>query len=179
MKLSDYLIQHKSELLGQWFDLLIASYPSDATKFFAEKNRQFANPVGYNLNKGLTIIFDCIANGRAVSDELEKEIKEIIKIRAVQDFSPFEAISFIPELKRIILKSLGSSIREPEYLDAYIEFEMILDAITGKAFNIYMDTREMIYEIKANEVKNRTFRMIDRLHKKYDFLDDRIESDEQ
>ncbi|NTW35488.1 MAG: multidrug effflux MFS transporter [Syntrophobacteraceae bacterium] len=43
-----------------------------------------------------------------------------------------------------------------------VEFEQKVDEMALLAFNVYSDCRERLYELRVNEVKNRSFRLLQR-----------------
>jgi len=81
----------------------------------------------------------------------------LIRIRAVQGFSPSQAVYFIFALKPVIRETLQKVIREDPFLKEQFQFESKIDELGLLAFNIYMECREKIYQLKANELRNRTF----------------------
>lgn len=170
-------IEKRNKIFEQWYEDIVRTYPRDSNILLNDTTKQFTNPLAYNLHLESKAIFDAIFEDKYL-ELIDKPLINILKIRAVQDFSSAEAVGFIIDLKkafRNVLNSSGTS---------YINFLQIIDdrvdKIMLKAFDIFMQVRERIYEIKANEVKNRTFRMIERLNEKYKFLEnDTLESNEK
>lgn len=161
MRLENLLEQKKAAILKKWFDLIAQTYPADTSKFLKNKKDPFSNPVGGTFSRGL----------EALLDELLKEMDEetvisfldpMIRIRAVQDFSPSQAVAFVFSLKTIVRKALRKEIKEGLYLDELLQFESKIDTLGMIAFNIYMACREKLYTLQANEVRNRTFAAFER-----------------
>jgi hypothetical protein len=169
MDILESIRDKKANILDAWFRAVIESYPQEAGKYFLEHSRQFTNPVGFTIHDALDKIF------KGMFEEAETELKvgieEIIRLRAVQDFCPSEAVAFMQQLKPIVLQNVPG-LRSAD--DQYLFIENIIDKALLMAFDIYMNSRERIFEIKATEVRNRTSRMIERLSRKYDLLDDNI-----
>ena len=46
--------------------------------------------------------------------------------------------------------------------DELLRFEAGIDKLVQSSFDVYMKCREQVYELKANEVKNMTFRLLQR-----------------
>jgi hypothetical protein len=57
---------------------------------------------------------------------------------------------------------LHKEITEEQIADEFLLFESRIDELVLIAFNLYTQCREKIYELKANEMKNRTFRAFER-----------------
>ena len=93
---------------------------------------------------------------------LKSFIDPIIRMRAVQGFSPSEAVSFIFSLKAVIRKMYAKKIQEDEFARALLAFESKIDTLSLISFDIYNACREKIYDIKANEVRNRAYRAFKR-----------------
>jgi len=84
----------------------------------------------------------------------------------VQDFSPSQAIGFIFLLKKAIREVLESGIRGKPVLEEWMEFQSRIDQLALLAFDVYMECREKICEIRVNEAKaerEMAFRLLERM----------------
>jgi hypothetical protein len=86
----------------------------------------------------------------------------IIRIRAVQNFSPSQATAFILSLKKALRTNLTKELRDIRNLKGLFELESKIDQLSLMAFDIYMQCREKIYQLSANEMKNRTLRAFEK-----------------
>jgi hypothetical protein len=93
-------------------------------------------------------------------------LEDIIKIRAVQEFSPSEALSFLFGLKKIIRKGLLEIYQNNQIISEACIMDEKFDTLYALAFDIYNDCRVKIQEIKMAEIKCRSERAIDILNKK-------------
>lgn len=159
MRLNSLLADKKAAILEKWFDVIIETYPPDTASFLKNQNNRFTNPIGATVSKGIEDIFDelLVGNNREKTPEF---LDSMIRVRAVQDFTASQAISFIFPLKRIIREELSAEIAGNQLSDEILSLESSIDNLALSAFDIYMKCREKIYEIKANEVKSRTFRLL-------------------
>jgi len=161
MRLKNLLAQKQTVIVKQWFGRVVETYPSGSTKFLKGQQDRFANPVGRTIYLGLESLFDQLVKGidhKALTSCLDP----IIRIRAIQNFSPSQAVGFIFFLKEVIRTSLAQEISEEQIDDELLSFESQIDELSLIAFNIYMKCREKIYELKANEIRNRTFKAFER-----------------
>jgi hypothetical protein len=157
LALKDFLSRNKSAILEKWFNKILESYPADTTNFLKRQKRQFANPVGYTTEKGLEGIYDWLLQDKEF-DAVAPFIDNIVRIRAIQDLSPSQALVFLFHLKSLVREQIVSQGQvSPEELR---ELDNRIDALSLKSFDIYMKHRERVYELKANEVKNRTYRLL-------------------
>ena len=161
MRLNNLLSQNKAAITKKWFALAIETYPSDTAKFLKSQKNPFANPVGRTIYQGLETLFAELLKGIDY-ETITSSLDPIIRIRAVQNFTPSQATGFIFFLKNVIRESLRKEILEEQIINELLLFESKIDELSLIAFNLYMQCREKIYELKANEMKNRTFRAFER-----------------
>ncbi len=161
MVLQDLLEQHMPVILERWIDVLVNSYPADTSQFIKTSKNPFANPVGDTISNVLDSVLDAFVHCRE-TDTIESSLDLLLRIRAVQDFSPSQAVSFIFSLKDIVRDILKKQMNAVKMgMDLY-DFDSRVDQLGLVAFDIYMKCREKIYDVKANEERNRTFRAFDR-----------------
>ena len=161
MELSDFLKNNKDKVLKKWFKHAADTYHADTSAFLMNKKDPFANPVGGAVMKGLNGILDVIF-GSIEKKDLPPFIEQMIKIRAVQHFSPSESLSFILFLKNIVREQFYKEHNKEKLISELISIETEIDEIVLIAFGIYADCREKINDIKANELKDRTYKAFER-----------------
>ena len=159
MRLKGLLSDKKSAILGRWFDAIVDTYPADTSKFLKKQKNQFANPVGSTILQGTENIFDGLIKG-IDKDAISPFLDNIIRIRAVQDFTPPQALSFIFLLKKIVRDEISKEVFDNELSKELLELDSEIDNLALISFEIFMQCREKLYEIKANEVKRLTFRLL-------------------
>ncbi len=160
MDLKQHLMKKKPAILKKWFDAVADTYPENTSGFLKKKKAQFANPVGYTLAEGLDGLFDALLQGM-IPDTVKTHLDGIVRIRAIQEFSPSEAVTFIFQLKRIVRQELGSEVlQQQRMIEELASFDSAIDDLALFSFDIYMTCREKIYELKAKEATNMTFRLL-------------------
>ncbi len=144
----------KAEIVQKCFNLTLETYPPETARLLKREKDRFLNPVGFAIRNGIEGIFDEVA-GEMDPGRLLVSLENVIKVRAVQDFAPSEAISFVYLLKRSIREEIASNadcgmgIAE----GSMAELEERIDRIALLAFDVYMQCREKIYEIRLKEAK--------------------------
>ncbi len=161
MRLKSLLTQKKAMVIKKWFGRVIETYPSDTAKFLKGQKDPIANPVGRTIQQSLESLFDQLLEGMD-HEALTARLDPIIRIRAIQNFSPSQAVGFIFFLKDVIRSQLHQNIAQEQIDDELLSFESQIDELSLLAFNRYMQCKEKIYELKANEIKDRTFRAFER-----------------
>lgn len=159
--LEEFLSQKRATIVKEWLEAVLETYPPDASKFLKHEKDRFSNPVGFTISSELENIFEEILKG-VDSEGISPFLDRIIRVRAVQDFSPSQAVSFIFDLKKVVREEFGSAISRNGGYDELLTFESKIDRLAMLAFDIYMKCREEICEIRVNEVKNRTFGLLKR-----------------
>lgn len=154
------LAASRSAVLQRWFQLIVDSYPAGVARFLATEPDRFANPVGQTIRGRCADLLDGLLAGKA-DQELVPALDDIVRIRAVQDFSPSQAVGFVFLLKRALREEAGQG--SPELGGEMAALESRIDMLACLAFDIYMSCREKAYEIQAKELRRRTFKLLERL----------------
>ncbi|MDP7354058.1 MAG: RsbRD N-terminal domain-containing protein [Desulfobacterales bacterium] len=161
MRLEDLLAQRKNEIIKDWFDRVVETYPADTAAFLKGREDPFANPVGGTIYKSFKLLYTELLKG-IDHNVIPPLLDPIVRIRAVQNFTPSKAIGFIFCLKKVVRNHLNEKIKHSTIENELRLFEEKIDELSLIAFDLYMVCREKIYQLKANEVKNRTFKAFER-----------------
>jgi len=162
MSLYSLLSQHRNTIIKQWVNSVVETYAPETARLLKKESNQFANPVGHTILHGLQAVYDEFLHG-IDCEKLAPHLDRIIRIRAVQDFSPAQAISFVFFLKQIVRDELQQDIRENRISSSELTaFDARVDELALLAFNIYARCRETLFEVRLNEFKNRTNRLLQR-----------------
>ncbi len=166
MELYNLLSENKSAIVSQWFDAIVETYPPDTTHFLKGQQNPFHNPVGAVIYQGMESLFEELLRG-AWSENISLHLDDIVRIRAIQDFTPSQAVGFIFHLKKIIRETFKNEISEHRLSDELQAFECKIDKISLLAFDNYMKCREKIYQLKVNELQSWTFRRLQKADEVY------------
>ena len=151
----------KSAILKSWMDAAINSYAPDTAAFLKGQKDPFSNPVGGTTLKGLQVLLDQLLSGMD-PEIINSHLDPIIRIRAVQNFTPSQATAFILTLKTVLKNTFKKELQDSQVCLDFLEFESKIDQLSLLAFDIFMQCKEKIYHIKANENRSRTFRAFER-----------------
>ncbi len=156
MGLEGLLEKHHRTIVNKWFDSVVRTYPADTARFLKKQKDPFANPVGRTTFNGVEGMYDQL-RGEMDDEAIVSFLDPIIRIRAVQGFTPSKAAGFVFSLKSIIRETIGGQLREKEDLEGLMALEARIDRLGLLAVDIFMGCREKIYQLKANEIRNRVF----------------------
>ncbi|MDI1471832.1 MAG: RsbRD N-terminal domain-containing protein [Thermodesulfovibrio sp.] len=161
MPINDLLSKKRQSIINKSFELTIATYPEESQTFLREKSTQFTNPVGYTIYHAIEQIIDKIISNEPIENFI-LPLEEIIRIRAVQDFTPSQAVGFIFLIKKALQDELEKDFESSQILD----FLSRVDSLALVAFDIFMKYREKIYDLKSKELIDRTWWIL----KKYNIV---------
>ena len=154
MQLAAHLTQKKAAILGRWLDMIFESYPPETAIFLRKEKNRFDNPAGSRISEGLEGLYGVLLQ-EMERDQVLACLDEIIRIRALQNFAPSQALAFIFLLKDIIRTELAAEILKENLAAELQDLESRIDGLALLGFDVYTKRREKIYEIKADEAKRR------------------------
>jgi hypothetical protein len=162
MSLIDLLVDKKSEILERWRELMFDSYVPETARFLKSQKDRFANPIAYQLNRGLTGILEVFLLNKE-TDQALAQFDEVLRLKALQDASPSRAMAFIFVLKAVIREVLAQELQDPAAAAEMIELEARLDGLALLGFDAYMERREKLCAVKVSEVKRKVSTLLRRL----------------
>ncbi len=140
------LSEKKRLIAQQWLERVLQTYPGNSSRSWQFDKDPFRNPVGNALREGLCILAEEILGGMDLA-RITPALDGIVRIRAVQDFTAGQAVSFVFLLREVAQEQLRD---EKEILG---NVERRIDELAILAFDLFMRCREKMYEIKAGELK--------------------------
>jgi hypothetical protein len=154
----DLLVQQRKQILARWKEFALDAYPAESASFLKGESDRFRNPVGYTMVDGLEKIYDGLI-GTGMDASAKQAIEEIIRMRAVQQFSPSEAVGFIIPLKAIVRKAVeagGTTLplgAGTDLFAAFVRFEETIDQMTLFAVDCYSRCREAVFQTSVKEAR--------------------------
>jgi hypothetical protein len=159
--LHDVLQAHRSEALDRWRGFLFNSYPEEAARFFRKEKDRFKNPVGQSIHRATETIFDGVLLERN-TEGVPEALESLVRIRAVQDFSPAEAVAFVFLLKRAAREVIEGASPGGSVAAVLLDLESRVDALALSAFDTYTRCREELFEIRLRASQRRVAVMLER-----------------
>lgn len=153
--------QTRTSILNSWIEAIHATYPENSANFIKLGKDRFQNPMGHTISASATAIIEGLAAEREAVD-LVTPIEELIKVRAIQDFTPGEAVGIFFLLKGIVRQELETE--DPQQLAL---FDALMDRLILQAFNSYTRCREKLHQIRVDEINRRTSKLMERLDRIY------------
>lgn len=158
--ITEILNNKKETIVRKWIDLILNSYPAEAANFLKLKKNQFGNPIGHTITINAEKIFDELIND-CDFEKIKFLLDEIIKIRAVQSFSPSQALGFLFGLKKTIRDEFSAELAEKAISDELSKLDLLIDQMVLIGFDLYMGSREKIFKIRVNEIKSKSYKAVE------------------
>ena len=154
MSLKNLLSKKKNAIVAKWFERVLETYPLERQGFFRQQGDPFANPVGSTIFAGLEGLFAELL-GKGDYEKARCFLGSILRIRAIQNFSPSQAVVFLPLLKGVVKEEIGGEVRQNRLHEEWLELESRIDDFLLLAFDIYVECREKIDQLRTQERRNR------------------------
>jgi hypothetical protein len=151
MDIAEGFRNHKEKIVNKWVEYTLSTYKSSG--FFIRERDKFANPVGGNVREALETLFLQFSKGTD-SKEYVAPLEQIISIRAVQEFTPSQAIAPLNAVKHITREVFAADKERSHLVAELYDFEFAVDLALLAAFDIYMSYRERLYKVRMAEVKS-------------------------
>jgi hypothetical protein len=155
MELRSLLEKKKSSIVKKWFEIVIDTYAPDAALFFKNQKDDFLNPVGGTTRNILETLFETLLEN-IDTDSVAVMLEPLIKIRAVQNFSPSQAVGFLFALKTLIRKELKKELKKisPGELDLV---DTRIDSLALIGFDVFVQCREKIYDLRTHTERSKIY----------------------
>ena len=129
----------------RWIERTLASYPAEAHSLLSGELDPFRNPAGHVLKENLTTL------ARELLGEMDEKaiapaLDALVRLRAVQDFRPSDALRFIFDLREVVAEVTGEVPRA---------LENRIDELALMAFDQYMACRDQIARLREKELRLR------------------------
>ena len=158
MDVKTLLLQNRSAIVRAWNRLILDTYPEETSHFLKGEKDSFTNPVGSALIRQTEGLFDGLVADVPI-EGLAGHLDGFVRIRAVQDFCPSDAVGYIFLLKQAIRDALHKEMGSENLLQELLNFESRIDRLALLAFDLYTECRKTISEIRVGEARAETERV--------------------
>lgn len=139
------LMSAEEAIVELWMERTLRSYPVETLEFLEGEQDPFRNPVGQTLRKGLEVLAREVL-GAMNKDRMMEALDAIVRMRAVQDFSPVDAVRFVFILRAAIRETAGAVSES---------IHSRIDELALMTFDKYAGCREQIFQLRVNELRSR------------------------
>ena len=151
-KILQLLVEKESAIIKRWLKHVLAAFSGDAGRFLENQQDRFANPLGANFSEGLTGLFRNLRSDEP--EDVTATLEQLMKVRAVQaEDTPAESLAFIFAIKGIIREECRKEW-SPELDAEWPDFAARIDRMALQAFDLYMASRERLYQVRIRELQS-------------------------
>ena len=150
MELHRLLEKKKPVILEKWLAAIYDTYPADTARFLEREMDRLSNPVGYAISTSAGQLLDALIKGDDPGT-LHICLEKIIKIRAVQDFTPSQAVAFMPDLKTVLRGHVMGEAAKYGLQDELNELEIKIDRLSYISTELYTKMKNQIRDISVKE----------------------------
>jgi hypothetical protein len=151
MKLEEALHNNRYKIVDKWVEYTLKTYK--ASQFFTREKDSFANPVGGTIRDSLKNIFSLLTKNQEATAYREP-LSRLMHLRSVQDFTPSQAVAPLNAVKHITRDVLAADKQTKMLVDELYDFEFSVDLAVLAAFDLYVECREKIYQIRVEEIRS-------------------------
>lgn len=153
--LKGFLLMREREVTQKWYNRMTEGYPPEMRSFWENKESRFTQPIPYTMEHAIQKIFKEVLKPQPDEPSAYTELESMMRICAVQNMRPSKATQIFYQLKEVIREEANTvDLQSTLFLQELQELESLLDQWTLRAFDIYMEFREKIYELRMKEVRN-------------------------
>jgi hypothetical protein len=165
--LTEILRQNRDFVLERWFDRIMDRYHPETKKHFMAKGNPFANPMGSTIREAIAGIFDGLLDGlEAQNQPIAGHLDKVVRIRAIQEMSAAQAVSYLYHLKTIVRDLAKGKDGYGQVGEELLAFESQIDDLALFSFDIYSQCREKLFNIRVYEVKSQVQKILDVMERK-------------
>jgi hypothetical protein len=157
--LEQVLISKKGAIIEAWHHAVMATYAAEARAFLTSEKDPFCNPVGHVLHRTGDALFEIAMTG-VERERAEEDLADIVRIRAVQDFSPSQALSFVDAMRQAIRHEVLPVVAEEAGFRHLLRIESRLHEAMLVAVDLYVACKKRIDDIRVKEAQAEKERLL-------------------
>jgi hypothetical protein len=161
--IDELITARRAEIARRWFERIASGYPAETAHFLRRQDDPFANTVGASLRAGADALVEALGR-QAGEAEIAEALDRIVRVRAVQEMTPGQAVGIVFELRDVIRDVLADVAEAEVSEESLRELDQRIDRLALAAFDVYVACREQVFEIRVNEIRNRSLKTMERLN---------------
>ena len=136
MSTEDIISARRDAAIQKWTEAVFAMYPFETTGFIRTQRDQFANPVGHATRAAGEQIYDAVTGRDVDMEKVHASVAALIRIRAVQDLKPEQAVGVLYLYKSVLRELLLADMLAAGDVQGFLDMGDRLDTLCLMAFNL-------------------------------------------
>ncbi|MDR2745541.1 MAG: RsbRD N-terminal domain-containing protein [Desulfovibrio sp.] len=155
MNLSECFRNRREDMLRLWTEAVYAAIPFDPKGVLRTVTDPFGNPGADMIREAADALYGAVAGEETAIADVKAALERFVKLRAVQQSAPSQALGVFYLLKPIMRERLLPHCTAPEEVNDYLTAESRLDSLVLLAFDMYAAARETLAESRVREIRDR------------------------
>jgi len=164
--LGEALREREDAILRRWTDVVLETYPARTGEVMRREHDRFANPLGHAIRTAVSDLFVAVT-GESEDVTLGEPLRDLVKILAVQELAPSQALAFVFRFKDALRLELGTAAASPAAAEALARLDRRLDSAALAAFDGYVACREQLLELRRQELRRSQSWLEEKLSQRY------------
>ncbi len=160
MGLPEILRDKRDALAIRWRELVLETYPPESVAFLGQEKDEFRNPVGATIRQAIDTLTGTLVTG-AAREGPSPALDAMVRMRAVQNFSPAQTVGFVFLFRRALADVLREELPEVRAVELIGLFAR-LDDLALEAWDRYAACRDKVSDLRAREATARTYTLLKR-----------------
>lgn len=160
MGFPEILRERREALADRWRELVLESYPPQSVAFLRQEKDGFQNPVGATIRQAIDELTEALITGGGRKGPAAA-LDAMVRMRAVQNFSPAQTVGFVFLFRRALADVLGDELARVS-AGELLEMDARLDDLALEAWDRYASCRDKVSELRAREATARTYALLKR-----------------
>jgi len=162
--IGELLAANRDAIVKDWFHHILDTYPPETAKLWKKGGDPFHNPVAVRSHEAAAAVVDYLVESHD-ENALEKVLEyldELVRVRAVQNFTPSQAAGFIFLLKKSVRETLWNDLTRLGVWEEFVALESRIDGLALACLDLYAKCREKLYEIRLGDLKREYTQLLKR-----------------
>lgn len=155
-ELNGFLRERKKSIVARWYRLILSTYPPEASSFI-NSAPPAVNPARLILAAAAEGLYDELTGDMNVKGVVSS-MEDLLRLRAVQDFTASGAVAFVFLLKQAILGEIEDMDFPPLPARDLDDIASKIDSMALIAFDEYVNCRERMRDLREKESRRRNYR---------------------
>ena len=151
------IARRQAAIAEGWLGLVGKTHLANWSGMPSRSRDDFADPAFCLMRKCIEAMVEALDSG-VVQEKLAPSMEGFLKLLALQEFSPSQAIQFVFAVRPLLRRELSLEPNSPESL----ALDDRVDDIALIAMDIYSRCREKVYEARYNQLKKLHYVMVER-----------------
>ncbi len=147
--------ERKAGVLAAWRERIAGTYPDETARRLLKGGDPFSNPVAGAISGGAEGMLEWVLAPGSGPAGAAAAVEDLVRIRAIQDFAPSEAVGFVFALKDVLRREMTDALNGGADVSEWLRIESRIDALALAAFDAYARCQDEVSNLRVEDFKRR------------------------